>query len=285
MATDADEARVRALLGAHPVGREIAAAPFRPIAGGALNRCWRAETASGPVFVRLALEEARRLGADWESEAALLAVAHRAGLAPAPLLTVPTAGLLVSEFVPGRVLAREEARGPQQLVRIARLLREVHDLAPSPGIRRLDFATQARTLESQLDAATYARFAAQAAAVFARLEGEQGTPVPCHNDVHAENMLEHDRRLLLVDWEYGGLGDAVYDLAGCAIHLALDAGQRERLLDAYGARSQAARLDDACWAYDYVQWLWYRVASAVPGERNARALGQAASAAELRLAR
>ncbi len=237
------------------------------------------------MFVRLALDEARRLGADWESEVALLAIAHRAGLAPAPLLTVPTAGLLVTEFVPGRVLTREDARNPTQLVRIARLLRELHSLAPSPGIRRLVFAAQARTLESHLGAATHGQFVAQAAVVFARLEAEQGTSVPCHNDVHAENMLEDERRLLLVDWEYGGLGDPVYDLAGCAIHLALDAGQRERLLDAYGAPSQAERLDDACWAYDYVQWLWYRVASAGTGEGNATVLGQAASAAQLRLAR
>jgi len=280
MAADADEARVRALLRAHPDGREIAAAPFRAIAGGALNRCWRVDTDVGPRFVRLASEAARGLGADWESEAALLAVANRAGLAPAPMLTVPAAGLLVSEFVPGRVLTRDEARRPALLTAIGRLLRKLHDLAPSPGIRRLDFATQARTLEAQLDAATYAGFATQATAVFARLEAGQGAAVPCHNDVHAENIIEHDRRLLLVDWEYGGVGDAVYDLAGCVVHLALDAAQRDLLLDAYDAEVPRVRMRDACWGYDYVQWLWYRVAANRSGERGEGALTEAAVTAQ-----
>src|SRR5688500_15805267 len=179
MGAEADEVRVRALLRAHPDGREIATAPFWPIEGGALNRCWRAETARGPVFVRLAHGEARRLGADWESEAALLAIANRAGLAPAPVFTVPAAGLLVTQLLPGRSLPGDEAQSPTRVAAIGRLRRGLHHLAPSPGIRRLDFATQARTLESQLDAATYAAFATQAAAVFARLEAGQGAPVPC----------------------------------------------------------------------------------------------------------
>jgi len=285
MAAEADELRVRALLRAHPDGREIATAPFWPIEGGALNRSWRAETALGPVFVRLAHGEARRLGADWGSEAALLAIASHAGLAPAPVLTVPAAGLRVSEFVPGCILTRDEAQSPARVAAIGRLLREVHHLAPSPGIRRLNFATQARILESQLDAATRAAFATQAAAVFARLEAGQGAPVPCHNDVHAQNILKDDRRLLLVDWEYGGLGDPVYDLAGCMIHLELDAEQREVLLDAYGVQSPGARLRDACWAYDYVQWLWYRVAAEPPAKPGAGALSEAASAIARRLER
>jgi thiamine kinase-like enzyme len=237
------------------------------------------------LFVRLAHGEARRLGADWESEAALLVIASRAGLAPAPVLTMPAAGLLVSEFVPGRILTRDEAQSPARVAAIGRLLRELHHLAPSPGIRRLDFATQAQTLESQLDAASQAAFAKQAAAVFARLRVGQGAPVPCHNDLHAQNILEHDQHLLLVDWEYGGLGDPVYDLAGCVIHFALDAAQRELLLDAYGMRAPRARLRDACWAYDYVQWLWYRVAAGQPGERGADALAEAASAVVRRLER
>jgi thiamine kinase-like enzyme len=67
--------------------------------------------------------------------------------------------------------------------------------------------------------------------------------------------------LRLVDWEYGGVGDPVFDVAGYLSHHLLDAGQAATLLDAYGAGFDAARLQDARWAYDYVQWLWYRVAA------------------------
>jgi thiamine kinase-like enzyme len=88
---------------------------------------------------------------------------------------------------------------------------------------------------------------------------------------------------VLVDWEYCGIGDPVFDLAGLASHLGLDAAQRAQLLEAYGSQGVGVRLADACWAYDYVQWLWYRVAVSRSVARNSTALVEAASAAERRL--
>jgi hypothetical protein len=148
---DPHEARVRALLRAHPEGLQIAEAPFVPIGGGAFNRCWRADTAEGPRFVRLAGEEARRLGADWDSELALLRTASRAGLAPVPLLAVPAACLLVTEYIHSRAPADPATAEPARLRQIGTLLRAVHRLAPTAGTRLLDFATQARRLEAELD--------------------------------------------------------------------------------------------------------------------------------------
>jgi thiamine kinase-like enzyme len=69
--------------------------------------------------------------------------------------------------------------------------------------------------------------------------------------------------LWLVDWEYAGLGDRALDLASFATQHGLDARRRGLLARAYrraGGAIDATRLDLACWAFDYVQWLWYRAA-------------------------
>jgi hypothetical protein len=156
--------------------------------------------------VRLAGEEARRLGADWDSELALLRIASGSGLAPAPLLAVPRAGLLVTEYIQHRAPV-EAAAKPARLRRVGALLRAVHGLSSAGGIRILDFATQAGKLEAELDRdAALERLRARAARVFARLHADRGDAVPCHNDVHDANVLDDGRRLRLVDWEYGGLG-------------------------------------------------------------------------------
>jgi aminoglycoside phosphotransferase (APT) family kinase protein len=264
---DLDELRMRGLLRGHPRGLQLASARFSPIAGGQLNRSWRADTDGGSYFVRLARGEARLLGADWHSEVALLDLASRAGLAPASVLADPAAGLLVTQFLDGRVLTHEQASEPVRLARVGRLLRELHALAPTPGIRKLDFAVQARYLERQLgsDKGVHAGLRDRAATVFARLEPARAIAVPCHNDVHCQNLIDDGRDLRLVDWEYGGIGDPVFDLAGYLSHHALDEPQAGILLDAYGAGSDRARLGAARWAYDYVQWLWFRVAARMTG--------------------
>ena len=82
----------------------------------------------------------------------------------------------------------------------------------------------------------------------------------CHNDLHHLNLVEGVERLWLVDWEYGGAGDPAFDFASFLCQH--DCGPRDRslLLDTYGTEA-APHLDAlraACWAFDYVQWLWYR---------------------------
>jgi aminoglycoside phosphotransferase (APT) family kinase protein len=279
MAAD-HEQQVRALLREQPGGRDLAEGRFTPIAGGDLNRSWRVDTREGARFVRLAPREARLLGADWGSEVALLEIAGRAGLAPELVLADPGSGLLVTEFIDGHPLRPELITDTALLSRIGRLLRELHALAPAPGIRPIDFEAQARHLGQQLrpDPGPNAGLHARAATVFGRLRAAPGRRAPCHNDVHCRNLLDDNRRLLLVDWEYGGIGDPLFDLAGFLTHHPGDEHRIGVLLDAYGGRIDRARLRDACWAYDYVQWLWYRLAERLPGTLDTGSALEAGSA-------
>ena len=259
--TDPDEREVRALLAAHLTGSDLETARFERLPSGGLNRCWRVDSASGPLFVRVADTAARGLGADWASEALLLGIASERGIGPRPILALPSQGLLVTEFVEGGRVAREVVSSPGCLRRIGRLLGELHSVTPAPGIRALDFGVQAASLESRLSAsAARPGVAARARTVFARLRSGCDRVTPCHNDVHHANLIDDGRRLCLVDWEYGGIGDPIYDVAGFLCHHPVDEAETGLLLDAYGPGMRRERLPDACWAFDYVQWLWYRLA-------------------------
>ena len=263
MSHDSGEVRVRALLAAQPTGRELARAAFEPIGGGGLNRSWRVDTGGRAYFVRLANPATRALGADGESEAALLAIAGARRIAPRLVLALPSEGLLVTEFLAGRMSGSDEVSQEGWLVRLARLLAELHALPPAPTVRRLDFSAQAAHLRALLDPGPHAvdALARRADAVFARLRVAGDDVALCHNDVHHANLVDHEGRLRLVDWEYGGVGDPVYDIAGFMCRHALDVRSTSVLLDAYKPGIRRERLLDACWAYDYVQWLWYRLAS------------------------
>jgi aminoglycoside phosphotransferase (APT) family kinase protein len=262
VAADPQQARARALLRGHPDGARLAEAPFAPIGGGAHSHCWRVETTKGPVFIRLAHPGSRRLGADWDTEYRLLGIASGAGHAPIPWLAIPDEGLLVTEFIAGGAPDLHGLTAPAGLTQVGRLLHGVHALTPAAGIRRLAFAAQARWLESQRPMAGRGEqcLKERSHRVFALLEAGRLRATVCHNDVHRANLIDNGRVLRLVDWEYGGVGDPIYDLAGFCSHHALDADQTAALLDAYGSRIESARLSAARWAYDYVQWLWHRLA-------------------------
>ena len=57
--------------------------------------------------------------------------------------------------------------------------------------------------------------------------------VPCHNDPLCENWVEGDGRMYLIDWEYAGMNDGMWDLADVSIEAEFDDEHDKKLLRAY----------------------------------------------------
>jgi thiamine kinase-like enzyme len=68
-----------------------------------------------------------------------------------------------------------------------------------------------------------------------RLEAAQ-IPLPIvfgHHDLLPGNFLDDGRRLWLIDWEYGGFGTAMFDLANIAANNSFTEGDEANLLELY----------------------------------------------------
>jgi len=253
------ESHARQLLAADETTRALADGRFRPLVGGQSNHAWRVESGGRAWWVRLNSADAARLGVDRASECRLLAIAASAGLAPPVLRCDPRSGLLVCGFLDGRSWTREDLGQPENLERLGRLLRRLHELPAAGDIGSVSFAQQARRLESEVpEGRLSAALGAQAGEVFERLAARRATCL-CHNDLHHLNVVADGDRLWLVDWEYGGRGDPLFDLASCICQGAPARSAVAALLSGYGEPlpGSASELEDACWAFDYVRLLWY----------------------------
>lgn len=81
--------------------------------------------------------------------------------------------------------------------------------------------------------------------------------VPCHNDPLCENWVEGDGRMYLIDWEYAGMNDGMWDVADVSIEAGFDDECDELLLGAYLGR--AADVNDKkhfLASKIYVDYLW-----------------------------
>ena len=256
----------RAALAAHAVSRAIADAPFSAICGGLSNHAWRVDHDGCGCFVRLGGSGSESLGVDRRSECHLLAAVSAAGLAPEVVVCDPGRDLLVTRLVSAGTWTRHAAREAGNLRRIGAALRVLHSLPPRPGIRRVSFAAQAKFLEGQLGAAgsAHAEVRRVSAAAFDTLAAREAIVTLCHNDLHHLNILDDGERLWLVDWEYGGCGDPLFDLASFLCQHESTREERQVLLGAYAgdAGISSDLVEAACRAFDYVQWLWYRLRGA-----------------------
>jgi thiamine kinase-like enzyme len=262
------EQRARERLAADARTAELAHAVFEHVPDGLSNHGWRVRSERLDCFVRLAREGTHELGADHRAECFVLHEVARAGIAPPVVRCDPAQQLLVTRWIESQPTGGTLRRGSgsRRLAAVAARLVELHRLAPPRATRSVDFARQASQLEraAQLQGSD-APLQATATAAFAALAATRENAVLCHHDLHARNLLFAPAgQLWLIDWEYAGLNDPVYDLASYARQHDLPAAQRQRLLQAYrhaGGRSvDPARLEWACWTFDYVQWLWYRAA-------------------------
>jgi thiamine kinase-like enzyme len=55
----------------------------------------------------------------------------------------------------------------------------------------------------------------------------------CHCDPLCENFLDNGERMWLVDWEYSGMNDPMWDLGDLSVEAGFDATQDEEMIRAY----------------------------------------------------
>lgn len=232
---------------------------------GLTNDSWRVATARGAVIVRLSNTAEDALQIDRHSEARVLAIVADAGLGPEVLACDPANHLLVTRDA-GSTWSDTDAQSSANIQRIGELLRRLHALPMPLGVRRVDLLATVRGYLRELEHAGRApkltaaaiRERAEYAALALRQDARECL---CHNDVHSLNIVD-DGTLRLLDWEYSGIGQPMFDLASICAYHRYDRAQRERLLDAYLASplvNAASQLDLACWLFEYVRELWLAV--------------------------
>ncbi|MBT7755552.1 MAG: choline kinase [Candidatus Magasanikbacteria bacterium] len=88
-------------------------------------------------------------------------------------------------------------------------------------------------------------------------------PVFCHNGLTAETILDDGQRVWLINWEFGGWNDGLYDLASLAANLDLERQAADELLHRYRRLNdeepdQASRRRFGAWKCAALIWaaLW-----------------------------
>ena len=193
---------------------------------------------------------------DRSCESAILKTAGVAGIAPALLYADSAAGILVMEYLHGRVWQESDLGSRENIEALAELLRRVHALPPCGS--RFDLAGHARNYEGHLreNHDLYA-FAANCVRIISQSPMHESVAC-CHNDIVTANIIDSGG-LKLIDWEYACDNDPMFDLASAIGFHDLDEDRQQLLLSAYagGAASELKeRLAEQVRVFDAIQWLW-----------------------------
>jgi thiamine kinase-like enzyme len=168
-----------------------------------------------------------------EHEASRLAAA--CGVGPEVMAFLEPEDILITRFIAGQPVSDAAVHLPPTLRRIAESLRRVHHAGVVPAafspFRVVEtYAVIARDRGVALPPAQ-ARAAALAQVI------EQALPILppllCHNDLLNANFIDDGVLIRIVDWEYAGMGDPMFDLGNFAVNHELSDDEQAFLLEAY----------------------------------------------------
>lgn len=178
-------------------------------------------------------------------------------------------GTKVMRFISNpQPMSENVLRRREIIAQAAAIFRRLHTCGEDTGVRFevFEMADAYEKIIRENGVALYDDYAAVKKTVMAikdSVDGARGgvPRVPCHNDSLVANwVLDPEGKLYLIDWEYSGMNEAMWDLSCLSIEAAFEAEHDKALLRAYYGREatveEKKRFVAAKMYVDYLWTLW-----------------------------
>lgn len=180
---------------------------------------------------------------DRANEAVAAMEAAKAGVSPEALYADPDSGVMVTRFIEGAETMspsgfRSRHHAP---ARAGEAFRKLHDSGAVFPFRfdLFQMIDEYLGILSGKDVELpdgYHDVVREAETVRAALAAHPAPLAPCHCDPLCENFLDTGTRMWIVDWEYSGMNDPMWDLGDLSVEGEFDPGQDQEMLLAYFGR-------------------------------------------------
>lgn len=148
-------------------------------------------------------------------------------------------GVKISSYVDGAVtMSPQSMCKTKNLQEAARIFRTLHTCGQETGVpfEVFEMAENYEKIITEHNVELFPDYKNVRKAVMSVKRETEQYPcrkVPCHNDPLCENWVRGVERMYLVDWEYAGMNDPMWDLADLSIEAEYGVREDELLLETY----------------------------------------------------
>jgi thiamine kinase-like enzyme len=256
------------------------------LSGALTNQSYKVTTDGGVYVLRLAREGTCEY-VDRAAEGHNARLAAATGANADVLYFDAKAGTMLTRFVEGVSMDGESLhQDPRALARATLALRRVHRLGRVFRFRFDVFARVSRYLDLLFELEVpppedYYELERETEMIRLAIEASPAPLAPCHNDPWPGNLLDTGERVYIIDWEYSGMNDPVWDLADLSVEAGLGPEQDRMMLEVYCGGPAPATLYSRLVLYKamgdlhWALWSFVQHASGNPAENFwAYALGR-----------
>ena len=239
MTTEGDLAIARAAIATVPMLSRLGADAIKVTRlGGLTNLVFRIESGAGSYCLRV---PGRGTDAyiDRRVEANNARAAAAAGVSP-EVLHFGDDGVMVTRFLGDCITMTPESMRttPGVPARAAKSFRQLHGYQPGFAFRFELFSMidDYLVLLDKLGATLpegYHETVTEAQVVREALAAHPLPLAPCHCDPLCENLLDDGRRIWVIDWEYSGMNDPMWDLGDLSVEAGFEERHDREMMEAY----------------------------------------------------
>lgn len=173
-------------------------------------------------------------------------------------------GSKVTEYIGNAItMSADTICEPRHIKQVAEIFKIMHGCETDTKVpfEVFDMAAGYEKIISDMNVSMFADYDENKAKVMA-IKSEidsavDAKKVPCHNDPLCENWVEGNGRMYLIDWEYAGMNDGMWDVADVSIEASFGEAEDRLLLEEYlGRVPTLVDMKHFLASKIYVDYLW-----------------------------
>lgn len=234
------------------------------LGGGLTNINYKLTTTGGQYVLRVGHPASELLQISRSNERYNTAMANAAGVGPAVIEGITHENILLISWIEATTLHPHDLKTrPDTLPRIAAALRQLHQGPKFQGDFYFPVIRQKYrsivTKHGYYIPEHYPELEPLVCTLEDALAENPEPWVPCNNDLLAENFMDDCNKIWIIDYEYGGMNEASFDIGNLASESGLSDEQLARLCDAYWQEHLPQKIARAkAWSmiarYGWIMW-------------------------------
>jgi thiamine kinase-like enzyme len=183
----------------------------------------------------LSMPDSESLNIDYKNKYYNNKVCGDLNISPKVTHFIESENLLVTEFVKSKKSTMGMFQNTKQMKKLVGSIKLLHNA--KPFLKNFNMFSQMTTFQNILKGNHLSKkllsYVSEIKSLKQKLHLPNDQLVPCHNDLLADNILNQDGQILIVDFDYSGNNDACFELGNLSVEMEYDDEQINNLVKFY----------------------------------------------------
>jgi len=193
------------------------------------------EVTVGKKSFFLSIPDSELLNIDYKNKYYNNKICGEINISPRVTHFIESENLLVTEFVKSKVSSLVMYQSSKEIEQLVKNIKLLHNA--KPFLKNFNMFSQISAFQNILKRdylpKKLLKYVNRIKTLKQKLYLPNDKLVPCHNDLLAENIMNKDNKILIVDFDYSGNNDPCFELGNLSVEMEYDDEQINKLVRSY----------------------------------------------------